>query len=188
MDMIRSIAAAALLALTGLASYGCSDKESIGSNETAAEVVFVGEPQMIKAEAGIHIIENSFGGSELIYVPQSEVYDKAILDTLRAEAERNPMATKHAIYRFGYYLYQGLVKNEGNRRADLVTVKLKHRFENYDSTYVSGDLIMIPGTQQISPASLYPNRLATYEIYSIHDFIDWKKILWEEIDDTAEAQ
>ncbi|MFC2075827.1 hypothetical protein ACFLT7_01965 [candidate division KSB1 bacterium] len=165
---------------------GCSDREIV-VDEQGAEVVFVGEPQMIKAEPGIHIIENSFGGSELIYVPQSEKFDQAVLDTLIAEAERNPMATKHANYRFGFYIYRGLVKNEGNRRADLVTVKLKHRFENYDSTYVRGDIIVLPTTGEVSLASLYPNRLATYEIHSIHDFIDWQKILWRELD-TPEEQ
>lgn len=186
--MIRHLLPAALLIAAALSLTDCSDRSSVNEAGPAPDVVFVGEPLKEKAQPGIHIIDHSFGGSELIYVPESETFGQAILDSLKAEADRNPLATKHAIYRFGSYVYRGLVKNEGTKRADRVTVKFKFRFENYDSTYVRGDILFIPSTRETSFASLYPGRLATYEIYSVQDFIDWKKILWEEIDKEEEGQ
>jgi len=163
-----------------LLSLSCADRSQLGVDTPRAKVSFVGKPIVTKAEPGIHIIKYSFGGRELIYVPNKEKYDPAILDSLKAEDERNPNRKPCSIYRFGYYVFRGLVKNTGDRVAEKVKVVIKFRGTLVDSAYVYGDVIIDPANRETSLAAIYPNRTAVYEVYSTGEFIDYRQLFWVE--------
>jgi hypothetical protein len=154
---------ALLVAIAPSLPSGCAGRDAV-EPENSAKVEYLGDPVKTSLDIGHYVVERSFGGMEYIIYDPALNYDPDYLVTLK-ETERN---IEYAIYRYADYLWTGLVKNNGDRSADSVYVRMTFAGGFVDSAYVSG-------------LRVNPNQSVAYELYSRGDRVDSREIVWQDM-------
>jgi hypothetical protein len=155
-----------LLAVMGLLLViGCAGRDSL-KPEGSADVQPLGDPVRRTVGIGNYIVERSFGGMEYIIVDPSKNYDPAYIDYLwEIDAGSN---IHFAIYRYADCLWEGMVKNNGDRAADSVYVRISFGGGFVDSAYVSDFRVE-------------PNQSTAYQLYSRGERVDEVEVFWREL-------
>jgi hypothetical protein len=156
---IRSYLTVSLTAAIILA--GCAEREAI-EPMGEPDVRPVGQPVKSTLQQGLHIIERSFGGVERVLADPSYAL-LAANDPDSLEKVREVLGVVGI--RPGAFLWEGLVRNEGDIKADSVYIRIRFAGGYIDSAYVEDH-------------NVRPKETALYSVYSLGGQVDEMEVLW----------